>query len=176
MMQLTATMEIMSDEATNQTFGERLRAAMQRRGVRTQRQLADASETDITYINRLLNGRIMQPQYETVLRLAQALDVPIGDLVPEYAPPTEDEGVPTRTPVPAAFTDAFSEMAGLSDGEIVAYVESKPGRYHRDLMARERARRSWPSYVRFCRNIFRAWTSSQQLALETAESAAGNQE
>ena len=160
---------------TAESFSARLRAEIAARyGPQREGWFADQIGMSRTHLSRVLNNPNYRPELETVRRYADGLGVDAAEVarwIPGYigATPEGEAGEPLRTPVPAAFTDAFSEMAHLTDEEIVAYVEAKPGRYHRELLLRERERRQWPSYVRFCRNIFRAWTSNEQLALEAAE-------
>ncbi|MGN6813357.1 MAG: helix-turn-helix domain-containing protein [Thermomicrobiales bacterium] len=147
-----------------ETFAARLRRVMRQYGIRTQRELADLSGIDVTYLNRIINGRIDQPTFETVRRLADALGVPISLLAPQFA----SDAPPAREPVPAVFADAFSELDLLTDDEVVAYVESKPGAYFRRQMAIQKERRTRASYVSLCRAIMRAWTSNAQLAIDAS--------
>lgn len=148
-----------------ETFAARLRRVMRQYGIRTQRELAELSGIDVTYLNRIINGRIDQPTFETVRRLADALGVPIGLLAPQYI---NDRAPAERQPVPTVFTDAFSELDLLTDDEVITYVESKPGEYFRRQMAIQKERRTRASYVNLCRAIMRAWTSNAQLAIDAS--------
>lgn len=152
-------------------FADYLQQQLRASGIGSQLALARKMDMDYAQLNKIFRGKTQRPELETIARFAAALGRPVVEVARAagYPIPAENAGASPRQPVPAAFVDAFSEMADVADEEIVAYVEAKPGRYHRAMMARERQRRSWPSYVRFCRGIFRAWTSNQQLALEASD-------
>jgi transcriptional regulator with XRE-family HTH domain len=61
------------------TFGANLRAARARRGL-TQEQLAHASGVTSGEISRMERG-VREPRITTLVRLADALDVPPADLL-----------------------------------------------------------------------------------------------
>lgn len=158
---------------TEDTFAARLRTALSGSRLRTQRALAEASGIDVTYLSRLFNGKVAQPSYDTVRRLAEALGVGIGDLAPYFV--VQDVAHPLPAGVGTSEDDgvelAVLEVDQMSDAEAVAFVEGLPGRYHHRMLADERQLRTDESYARFCRGILRAWVSNRQAALEAARSA-----
>jgi lambda repressor-like predicted transcriptional regulator len=67
-------------DAQEETFSERLRTAMQKKGW-TQERLAERTGVGQPAISNMLN-RQSRPQTRTVLRIAEALEVPPEDLWP----------------------------------------------------------------------------------------------
>ena len=61
-------------------FGTFLREKRRAAGI-SQRQLADRVGVDFSYISKLENGRLPAPAAHTVLRLAQAIECPVEDLL-----------------------------------------------------------------------------------------------
>lgn len=158
---------------TVESFSARLRAEIAARyGPQREGWFADHIGMSRTHLSRVLNNPNYRPELETVRRYADGLGLEAADVarwIPGYIAPAGEAGEPVTTPVPAIYTDAFSEMAHMTDAEIIAYVEAKPGRYHRERMARQKARRTPASYAQFCRDIFRAWTANEDLALKASE-------
>lgn len=140
----------------------------------SQIELAERIGSSQRQISRLENSAPgTLPRRATMDALGMALGITLAEFyrAAGILPPPEAEEPPTVTPLPAFVADAFSEMAGLSDEQIVAYVESQPGASFQARMARQRKRREWGSYVRLCRNIYRAWLSNKDAILAAAEDA-----
>jgi len=62
------------------TFGERLKQLRREGGV-TQRQLADATNLDFSYISKLENDRNPPPAADTIVRICEALKIPAERLL-----------------------------------------------------------------------------------------------
>ena len=60
--------------------GDQLKKA-RRRAMLTQEELAEKSGVGITTINRIEKGRVEDPHFSTLRKLAQALDVDPAELV-----------------------------------------------------------------------------------------------
>ena len=138
----------------------------------SQVELAERIGSSQRQISRLENSAPgTLPRRGTMEQIGAALGITLAEWYQAAGilPPPEAEEPATRTPVPQVFADAFSEMAALSDEEIIAYVESQPGHYFQQRMAEQKHRRSKPSYARLCRAIYRAWLSNKEAALTAAE-------
>jgi lambda repressor-like predicted transcriptional regulator len=70
-------------DSEEETFSERLKAAMQAKGW-SQEKLAERTGVGQPAISNMLN-RQSRPQTRTVLKIAEALDVPPGELWPNIA-------------------------------------------------------------------------------------------
>lgn len=75
-----------------------LRATRRQKDI-TQAQLADEVGIDVTTISDIERGKNQNPSWETVVRLARALDVPPEELFPVESLPTAES---TATPGEAA--------------------------------------------------------------------------
>lgn len=151
-----------------QTFAERLCAALARSGLRTQRALAAESGIDVTYLNRLFRGKVERPTYEIVLALANALRCSVRDLAP-WLVVEEAENAPSRQPVPTSIAGAFLPDELIADDEIIAHIESKPDPEFRRQMAVLRQRIDPAEYARVCRRLYRFYAAMDQVVLNSPD-------
>jgi len=68
------------DEGTTPTFGLTLRDLRRRAGL-SQRELAERTGLDFSYISKVENGRLPPPAADTVVSICRVLEVPIEDLL-----------------------------------------------------------------------------------------------
>jgi len=80
-------------------IGDQVRALRVQRGW-SQAELARRSGVDQGRISRLESGETLNPQPETLLRLSEALQVPLTAIVGRPSPATIHAVVPGRAPVP----------------------------------------------------------------------------
>lgn len=118
------------------------------------------------YISKLENGIIDTPQRGTMNALADALGVPVATL---YRAAGMMEGV-EDLPDPAPIQLHMDDTDQVFDvGQIVAYVEARPGDEFKRRLARQKLRRTPEAYVRLCVRLFRAWSSNSDLAMDAVE-------
>ena len=68
------------DESGTTTFGERLRELRRRAGF-SQRDLANRTNLDFSYISKVENGRLPPPAADTVVAISRELGVPAEELL-----------------------------------------------------------------------------------------------
>jgi transcriptional regulator with XRE-family HTH domain len=68
------------DETGMSTFGPTLRELRRRAGL-SQRELADRTKLDFSYISKVENGRLPPPAADTVVAICRELDVPAENLL-----------------------------------------------------------------------------------------------
>lgn len=61
------------------TLGERVRMIRKRKGI-TQTELAAAMRVAQSHMNKI-EGNVVAPKAETILKIAKALDVPVSELI-----------------------------------------------------------------------------------------------
>jgi transcriptional regulator with XRE-family HTH domain/tetratricopeptide (TPR) repeat protein len=99
------------------TFGRILRGKRAARGF-TQRELADRAGVDASYISQLERDH-KSPSSKTLLRLADALDVEVAELLAMYLPEQDDES-PTVFVGRGDIIDGFAEeLAGSETGVVI---------------------------------------------------------
>jgi len=64
----------------NKTFGAILREKRRATGL-SQRKLAESVQVDFSYISKIENNRLPPPSGETIVRLAEAIQVPAEELL-----------------------------------------------------------------------------------------------
>lgn len=153
-----------------ETFGEWLARAILASGLGTQRALAERSGIDVAAINRYVRGKVERPEYENIVRIAEALGRPIEDVAEAAGLPlVRDRDEPEHgASVGADGTRGYSPAEVAA---IVAYIESRPGEQYRDRLRAQRERRTRESYEAFCLKLYEAWGMNADLALSVAESA-----
>jgi transcriptional regulator with XRE-family HTH domain len=62
------------------TFGQALREARRTQGM-SQRELASQVGVDFSYISKIENDRLPPPAADTIVRICDALDVPVEELL-----------------------------------------------------------------------------------------------
>ena len=106
-------------------FGEYLIALRKKRGFRSQRQLALACGIAATTVCRIEHGG-QKPDFHTLTRLAQVLQVEYGDLVCKV------EGCPTNVQASPVQEEQLQEFLqrwkGLSEKQKDRFVHSARGR------------------------------------------------
>jgi transcriptional regulator with XRE-family HTH domain len=68
------------EKAVDKSFGRSLRELRRRAGL-SQRELADRTGLDFSYISKIENGRVPPPAADTVLQISQALGEPASGLL-----------------------------------------------------------------------------------------------
>lgn len=135
----------------------------------TQVQLGERAGLTQDYISKLERGAIDMPQKGTLQVLGRVLKVPLSEFY-------RAAGVlePDSDPAPAPRQLALLSLRGDEEytrEEIVAYVESRPGRQFQDDLRAAREERDYDEYVEFCLDIFRAWESNSDLGVKSLRRA-----
>lgn len=97
----------------------------------TQRALAEASGIDPSYINKIVKGRIKKPEVRTLLKIANALGVPIQELteaaeiiIPEHM--YRELGIEELSVVPQSQLDPQTQMWAMIGRQVVELVQRSP--------------------------------------------------
>lgn len=129
----------------------------------TQVQLGERAGLTQDYISKLERGTIDMPQKGTLQVLGRVLKVPLADFY-RAAGVLEPEVEPR--PRQLALLSLRGDEEYTAE-EIVAHVESRPGRQFREDLRQARAERDYDEYVEFCLDIFRAWESNSDLGIKS---------
>lgn len=135
-------------------LAERVRELREARGL-SQNALAKAAGLSHTFIGRIESGVARRPSYDTLRRLADALDVPIGRLLMEMdeveLPEPDEDGTSAVGPALEAMQVNLRKIGELNPAaveqlsEIILAVKEQEERKHReDQRAQRRKSRSTP--------------------------------
>ena len=132
----------------------------------SQRKFAQQIDMDPTYLNRIIKGSVQRPDPETIAKMADALGYDSDELMVLAGYPAR--GVPDSAPAPMRLPmESGDEQFDV--GQIVAYIEARPGDVFKRRLARQKLLRTPEAYVRLCVRLFRAWASNSDLAMDAVE-------
>ena len=98
------------------TFGNTLRDKRRAAGI-SQRELADRTGLDFSYISKIENGRVPSPAADTVVLIAQVLNVPAEELLALTGKfPSNIRATISTSPSAQSFLREAQEMS-LTDDE-----------------------------------------------------------
>lgn len=124
---------------TDNDLAKTLRAVLARQG-RSGEEVAQAASLGRSAVNDILAGRSKRPRYDTLLRIARVLNIPVEQLTGETPPlaapalPADpDSPLTVAAPAPGARDlPVLGEARGgengffLTNGEVLAYAERPP--------------------------------------------------
>lgn len=96
------------------TFGQTLKQLRRSQSV-SQRELAEKSGIDFTYISKLENDRLPPPSAETILRISEVLKVPSEVLLSQSGKVTDEIKTAVSNPEALKFLNEVIEMQLTND-------------------------------------------------------------
>ena len=125
---------------TDNDLAKTMRAILARQG-RSGEEVAQAAGLGRSAVNDILSGRSKRPRYDTLLRIAKVLNVPVEQLtgearpapIPANLPADPDSPLAVPAPTPGARDlPVLGEARGgengffLTNGDVLAYAERPP--------------------------------------------------
>lgn len=117
-----------------------------------------------SYISQIIRGEILEPRDDKIAIFKELLGLTKRDF---YEARGALEGIDAEAaPRQLALLSLRGDEEYTAE-EIVAHVESRPGRQFQEDLRQAREERAYAEYVEFCLDIFRAWESNSDLGVKS---------